>query len=385
MKGLSKSWLISRISDVIKHPELHTREIPIFIGLAVLLVFIILVIVALIFVRPSSKTGELGIEENKEAEEEKISGISIVGTYIVLFLFTTLAIVSIATTTIYSSKPRFCAGCHEMRPAYEKSMRSDHKNISCLSCHQRPGILGALSAKLQLAEMVISKTGIVGSVISAGVTNESCLECHSNILESVDKVGTLRVKHKEPVESGYRCTDCHYSKGLFHSEKRKLDAFRMSSCMDCHNQERASAECNTCHTQGNRVTSYSNRDDYPMVNLPGMISCKGCHVVQYCLICHKMELPHRQAWKLGEHRLEALVYKRLCWECHDEKNCKKCHTEASPHGDDWAEKHGSAAKLSIASCYSCHKTDFCLSCHVDITSFKIKGIISKPEATLRNH
>lgn len=365
--------LINRITEVIRQPELHMREVPILIGLVILLTFIIFILIAIVFVRPGKK-------EVKPLEEKELRR-SIQRRYIAALVVSIPVLVSLGIMSNYSAKPGFCAACHEMRSAYNESSKSVHKGASCVSCHQAPGAAGLFIGKLELIEMAISKSKIVGGVSSSQVTNEACLKCHSETLKSVKMLGTIKVKHKEPVEAGYKCTDCHYSKRLFHTGKRKLDDFGMSRCVNCHNQNKASAECDVCHTSSIRASAGSNRDDYPMVNLPNTINCKSCHASSFCLKCHTVQLPHDEDWKVSEHALQGFVEKDLCRECHEESSCKKCHKEVSSHGDDWVEDHGPSAKMSPTWCSNCHRSEFCLICHSDAVNFKLNKELPKPSTS----
>jgi len=366
--------LINRIIEVVRQPELHMREVPILIGLAILLTFIIFILIAIIFVRP-------GKREERPLEEEELRA-SIRRRYIAALVVSIPVIVSLGVTSNYSTKPGFCVTCHEMRTAHKESLKSVHKGVSCVSCHQEPGAAGLFIGKLGLIEMAISKSKVIGGVSSSHVTNEACLKCHSETLKSVKMLGTIRVKHKEPVEAGFKCTDCHYSKRLFHTGKRKLDDFGMSRCVDCHNQKKASAECNVCHTSSIRASASGNRDDYPMVNLPNTINCRSCHASSFCLNCHTVQLPHDENWKASEHALQGFVEKDLCRECHTDSACRKCHKEASSHGEDWVEDHGPSAKMSPTWCSNCHRPEFCLICHSDTVNFKLNKELPKPSTKI---
>lgn len=365
MKELSISEFINRILKVIHQPELHMREIPILIGIAILLMFIMLVLIAVIFVRP-------GGNQSKPTDQKQTIR-SVRKRFIVLLAAGAFMIISSGIFMIYSSKPQFCAGCHEMRPAYNLSPKTSHKNIGCLSCHQEPGLTGIFIEKWQLAEMLTAKIGMAGDVMSGRVADESCLRCHEDITKAVKTVGSIRIKHKEPVQAGYKCTDCHFSKKTFHAAKRKLDKFGMSRCVDCHNQKKASAECGVCHIQGNSVTKNVNRTDYPMVNLPDTVFCNNCHSKKLCLKCHTSQMPHDGEWKSAGHAMDAFISKDVCWQCHRQFDCRKCHTRTSPHIEGWVKNHGLASKSSPSSCSSCHEMEvFCLTCHNNTVLFQLE-------------
>ncbi len=371
MTGFSFKNFINHMQAIIRQPELHMKEIPILIGLIILLVFIILTFIAIFFMKPSTKKAEPIEREKLVPKLKKL--------YIAIGVFSILTIVSIGFVLSYTARPGFCLSCHEMKEAYNKSPDVVHKGVGCLSCHQGPGIANMFIERLELAEMVITKSGVAGNVISPQVSNEACLTCHADIVKAVVVHGTIKVKHKEPLEAGYRCTECHFSKGLFHVEKRQLDNFGMSRCVDCHNQTKAKADCKVCHTNQGGYVQILNRNDYPKVNLSNKIACNKCHLPSSCLSCHQIQVPHPESWQAGGHALRGFVEKKVCLECHDGPFCEKCHTSDSPHGDNWVKEHGQAAKVSLAWCISCHNTaNFCLNCHTDVTSYQIKEGIDKP-------
>lgn len=373
MKGQGVERFINNLIDVVQRPELHMREIPILIGLSIPLIFIVLILIAIFFVRPEdTKLRSITDEELKRSIKRR---------YIVSIVLGVLTITFFSFTMAYSSKPEFCAGCHAMKAAYEQSKKTTHKDVGCLSCHQGPGISGVLIEKLELAEVVIAQTGIIGKVTSAPVSNEACLRCHKDVVTEITTVGTIRVKHKEPLEASYKCTDCHFSGKTIHAKKRSLDKFGMSRCVDCHNNKRASAECYVCHTQGSRSKTHINQADYPMVGLPGLTSCKGCHSTKLCMECHSLQVPHPEGWESEEHAIKGFVERKLCMECHDQAACQKCHTGDFSHGDEWVKQHGPISKASLGWCANCHKIEeFCVLCHVDTTDYKqLKQKVIKPK------
>lgn len=368
MKALNIGELIKHITSVIKQPELHMREIPIVIGLAILIIFIFIILIAIIFVRPSKK-------KLKPIEEKKLRR-SVRKSYAMAMLLGVAIIGSLGLVTEFASRPEFCASCHEMKPSYKASLTSLHKHADCLSCHQEPGISGVFIEKLQLLEMVLAKSKVIGDVTSAQVTNEACLRCHKDAIGQVHRVGTIKIKHKEPLEAGYSCTDCHFAKNMFHTKNnRKLDKFGMSRCVDCHNQKKASAACPECHSVGNGTTPSVVRSDYPTVHIQDSINCRACHTASSCTTCHDIKIPHPANWTSGGHALQAFVGKKLCWECHDQKSCKKCHPSVFPHGEDWVKEHGPALKAKAEACSNCHKVDFCMMCHTEMTNFRLKSYL----------
>ena len=46
-----------------------------------------------------------------------------------------------------TNHPKFCASCHTIKPSYESWLQSSHKEVECVACHVRPGIVGWLHDK----------------------------------------------------------------------------------------------------------------------------------------------------------------------------------------------------------------------------------------------
>lgn len=348
---------IKHILNVIKQPELHMREIPILVGLGILLVFIVLVVVAIIFVRP--------VEKPANRLEEKQLRARLRRNYIAILLFGSLAILFFGLTISYTSRAGFCAGCHEMNKAYLEAQKSVHRKVSCLTCHQQPGISGVFIEKLRLGEMLIAKTELFGGLTSTQVSNEACLRCHKGILSWTEQGKSIKMKHKEPLEAGYDCIDCHFTRPVLHVDKKKLDTFGMSRCVDCHNQKKASAECGVCHQPAAVPQKRASRSEYPMANVSDNVNCKKCHSAKNCLNCHTLQLPHPAAWINGGHAMDGFVGKKICWQCHGKQACRKCHPGAFPHADDWVKKHGPTSRGNGSTCSNCHAPSFCLQCHTD--------------------
>lgn len=362
--------LIDRMVDAVRQPELHMREIPVLIGLGILVVFIVLVVIAIFFVHPSEKPLR-HVEEKKLRRSIRIRYLA--GTFAGL-----LAIGTLGSAMFYSSKQEFCASCHEMQTALKNAGKTIHKMVACASCHQEPGISGVFIEKLQLAEMAIAKSEMVGEVSEGPISNEACLRCHGEVLLRVRAKRIVKMKHKEPIEAGFRCLDCHSSKTLFHVEKQKLDNFGMSRCVDCHNQTKASAECATCHLSVGEIPTSIKRDEYPGASLPDKITCSSCHSTKSCLECHSLPIPHPNDWKTGNHAIEGFVSKKLCAECHQPSHCQQCHA-ASPHGSGWVKEHGQASKGEPSPCASCHRAeDFCLTCHANTSDYSLISPVKKP-------
>lgn len=133
-------------------------------------------------------------------------------------------------TMVRTSTPLFCAGCHEIQPAYNDWKVSTHTNnargvvADCMDCH--------LPAPQDTYDFFFAKTwhGIKDIFVHFAegpeaynriraraaayndIKNDQCLKCHRNILYIPDKRGAM-LAHRAVLYPmpGYekQCTDCH--------------------------------------------------------------------------------------------------------------------------------------------------------------------------------
>jgi hypothetical protein len=55
-------------------------------------------------------------------------------------------------------------------------------------------------------------------------------------------------------------------------------------------------------------------------------SCNLCHQKDYCLSCHKVDMPHSEQFTGGDHKLTVQKKgKTLCYNCHSKVFCTTCH------------------------------------------------------------
>jgi hypothetical protein len=361
MSDTTFSRSLKNIEEIIYQPDLHTRELLLLVCFAVVLIFIIVVVVALVQVR-FRKNKQLQIFSKHLDKEQQSKAIK--RRYLVIVALTILVFVSAGTAVVYESKPGFCKSCHAMERANAGLGVSIHKNISCGSCHQEPGILGSLSQRLEYAEMLAEYLGLFGKVSSSSVSNRACIRCHDAVSDKIITKGALRVEHKNLLKAGGNCLDCHNEPRLFHSEINRLVDSDMTRCMSCHDNKKASADCRTCHVQKTASKPKTVNDRFSKAEVAESATCRSCHEVKKCLGCHDIQLPHQEAWIGGGHAYNSIISKELCFECHEEEDCLTCHKVLNPHGKDWRKSHGVESKVSIDPCAECHNYErFCMLCH----------------------
>lgn len=104
-----------------------------------------------------------------------------------------------------TSKPGFCAGCHQIQPAVTAWEKGAHSTVDCLTCHSDPGLAGKIKTKIGgVGEVFIQLTGAPGpDALKADVPAERCLSCHKKIEPEKKEVRDLH-KRKD-----INCGPCH--------------------------------------------------------------------------------------------------------------------------------------------------------------------------------
>lgn len=235
--------------------------------------------------------------------------------------------------TRVSASSRFCASCHDMGEATRSASSSVHADVSCLSCHRRPGAIGAIEYLPTLAvETVEAVTGwnTARHVLPAA----PCVSCHGNLT-------TVSAEGAHP-DAGSDCASCHGSVAhpesnvppaephpvgfdLTHGREAAVDA---AACTQCHQAE----FCRACHARVAFPHPSGWLESHGGVQEElGADACTLCHAPTYCKGCHGTEIPHRATW-LGEHyRALAPVSEGSCYTCHAPVDCTSCHSRHADH------------------------------------------------------
>ncbi len=223
-----------KLTDILRHPELHPREVPLLLGISVLILLVLVVVVALFFITTTDRPKPLRSVRLRRS----------------LAWFFALLLITLASGGValaYFSSDHACASCHAFAVSHESWLARTHDDISCRRCHQDPGISGVVSQRLQMAV----KVGAIYAQSPIGtfpcVRSSRCLECHDDIVEQTIARNRLHIRHAEPVAAGYACTDCHPGRRI--GNRRLEREYRpMALCADCHDGAEADAACDTCHS-----------------------------------------------------------------------------------------------------------------------------------------
>lgn len=289
---------------------------------------------------------------------------------------------------------RLCTACHTHKKEIASHKGSTHKNISCLRCHQKPGISGFFSDSLDMLRMaLVFVSSEPEEPIEGRVDNAACLRCHKQVSAKTVVSKNLKVRHKDFMDT--KCENCHESVG---HKKERIATTRMALCLPCHASKRVSTECSFCHK---REAAYKKASDFTarLVKNPDRLvpPCGICHegeTEQSCMDCHGgIEMPHPPGWEEGGHARDAFVRKESCLRCHTIGKtrmafhqypleagafCNRCHDFPAPHHANFIRTHGTEARTGITrltfdcskchagatySCTVCHRENFCKLCH----------------------
>lgn len=280
---------------------------------------------------------------------------------------------SSAFTLRITAHPKFCVSCHNMGDFYESWQHSSHKDVACLECHYKPGVVGHLEGKVGAAVQVakfVSDARWLASHASNGqqphaiVANESCMRsgCHDQMERNEEVLlfhGKVKFRHAKhmgthPRGKELNCVSCHGQ-----AAKGEHISVTPTTCVTCHFYGRgeksvAAGECRTCHlVPAGTVTAGAQSFDHETF-LEGnkKVKCEMCHnqvtvgeaavSPSRCKSCHldeTVEIKDEAAF----HRVHVSKGHFDCLQCHDQV------------------KHGihptAQSLLASGNCSSCHGGD----------------------------
>lgn len=355
-----------RLRDVLVNPRAHLSEVTLLLGIAVLVLFCLVVVVGLALNPPSDRVeGERRpLRTTEESMRIRRRGRRIVG-----WTALAVALALLVAGFEYTGRSQTCAGCHSKPDLIRAWTRSAHGSVSCFACHAVPGPLGAVAARSWvLGDILRDRARMPRLRRDAFVSNDACVSCHEQQLSKTVVVASVRMSHKEPMADGASCVECHA--GTAHGRLVGEGASpSMSACLRCHDGTSAPATCPTCHAEDIGTVNRTALEDFPKVPPMGEPkTCRGCHPVDSCNKCHGLELPHSDAFVDGGHALPAAFErKRLCQKCHGvQPFCDRCHQfnddGSSPHTTGFKAVHPSPA-LQSCGCHGLSRPAMCLLCH----------------------
>jgi len=319
---------------------------------------------------------------------KKPSAKIIILSFAVLFII--ISITSLITASSFGtiSQTLFCKTCHVTRSEVNALKNSPHKDVLCLSCHSKPGFLGFFSETIRGLRNGLSYIfKNYEEPIVTTVSNESCLTCHSDINEGLNINNAIRVSHKEFLNAGYKCTECHNT--VAHGNAiAQPNMPHMDKCTACHNKKDAPTACGICHVEKMKrevrssgpwaITHGSTWEKtHGMGNLT---TCIICHETQKCAKCH-VEMPHPESWPyVHGDKAKNATKEDECTGCHIKSFCDECHQIKMPHPQLFLPQHPKIVeKDGDKICYNCHIKGDCRLCHEKhthpgLTPSKIEGL-----------
>lgn len=274
-------------------------------------------------------------------------------------------LVLVPALSFVSTKSQFCGSCHAVKQEVKLLSQSKHKNINCVSCHQKPGAAG-------FSQFLIRGVGNFSKwvlrsdqAIKANVDDKSCNSCHSQISEVVLTKKGIAVSHQHFTDVGYRCTDCHNT--IAHEGAVPQPNFAsIDKCVICHNGEKAKKYPRLFDADKNKTTVWAvvhGPDKLKTHGIGNLNTCKGCHSKNFCSKCHKIDLPHDSNFTLSHGKL-SMAKEATCLKCHQQALCNTCHQVNMPHPVKWLAKHSKdTAKTGDKVCVRCHSPADCSDCH----------------------
>lgn len=336
------------------------------VGLAMIVLFVIIVVLlvlawampseAVASLRPRKKGARKGTRG--AARRRRLNRTVVAAAALVLA-------VSMGWAYTITSSPKYCTGtCHAMALAGDQWKGSTHSKVRCVRCHEGRPIVSApqgVIARVRSGVLQVRGRGTDASVVTPAL----CLQCHQRIIRGTIKRNGMVMSHREVVEAGMQCSDCHGDQG--HTESRMTAG--MQVCLRCHDGDRAPATCTTCHSKGADASIKLTQATFGSpVMLPDKPACDGCHAQAACDRCHGLRMPHPANFKEPEVHARLGAFRKkddVCFRCHVSMDCAGCHQPFTAHGANWDKRHQEDAPRK-QYCNQCHRTpNFCdsLDCH----------------------
>lgn len=290
-----------------------------------------------------------------------------------------LLVAGLGATEYVTSRPSFCARCHNMKPYHQTWLTDQHskEGVLCVDCHYAPGEQHSLHAKLKgLSQVTMYAAGAFGGGRLRGhVSSDSCLasECHPRSeFESEafpfprEPPGVAAGASESPEASPEGAPAATADPGepasatAPHSLKPFVHRSHLKFLTTGHDQP-----CASCHE---RRPGETHMAVYAQ-------SCFLCHFTKTkfntgpaaCLTCH--ELPTEPIQESGENPIthQVLVDRGLaCASCHSQdvrgdgtvhfERCIACHDKPGVLAEwEYVKPHECATKGETDVCESCQK------------------------------
>lgn len=239
--------------EIILHPELHSKELPILLSAVVILILILVLTTIIIYQRQ---------EPLKISHEEKlrVALVWFISSLVIFFISSSVPI-------LYLTSKENCFRCHK-KDSHIKEFEIAHQNIPCISCHSKEGLIGRIDNFFKVAGKIYKIVSNKPVEKTFCISYNNCLSCHSDIVSSTVVRNRIIVRHKEIINEGQPCTNCHPAtvRGRRIATSQRI----MANCGRCHNERSASAKCVLCHTPfGSPPRFPPDLSNFPKVSISG--------------------------------------------------------------------------------------------------------------------
>lgn len=258
----------------------------------------------------------------------------------------------------YTNSPSFCKSCHEMQPEYATHGVSVHKNVSCVKCHDKPGIKNIIPNKVKLIKEVYTHfTGVPKQIVVKNldsVPTENCLQCHTKS-KLVKATGDLIVNHPGHIlKDKIPCITCH--SGVSHGKiaTRGLNTEKNRGKFTPSNVKKIMAKqyvvpnmgtCIDCHDKVNHGEKPWKDNNYVMP--PILQENAIVEVTNKAVQDQKTQELILQA--IGKQKTNVKISME-CKTCHKIVNIPEVHKNP-----EWQVNHGQMALQELDKCLKCHQ------------------------------
>lgn len=117
-----------------------------------------------------------------------------------------------------TSSPSFCARCHEVKPYVTSWLKSPHKDVTCLDCHQPRGELGKFHSKARGLNYLLQQISGNYTVPTQAIIFEgNCIACHLGDMkkhtDATPLANSSKINHSEAIKANESCLQCHRNTG----------------------------------------------------------------------------------------------------------------------------------------------------------------------------
>lgn len=297
-----------------------------------------------------------------------------------------------------------CVVCHYMKPYYDQSVNSVHKDISCVTCHPGRRILMAPYLLRYIA-------GSYNPRPRAEVDDDICLKCHEkqNLKKQTAFEMNISFNHSDHLSDlkrgkKLRCTSCH-ARG-----EQQHFTINENVCFTCHFKGairgHSVTKCDVCHGIPKKIVEHGgfqfNHDSYLKIG----VDCSQCHLD---VTSGDADVPKKKCYQCHVERTEEYtnidkihnVHINLqgvdCEECHNaiehgkirmintlEANCENCHQfRHTPQREMYIGSEGRGVGSIPSRMFAAQVS--CEGCHLDINGDGKSDLSERRQACVKCH